>query len=232
MSAPLVPIMVCKNEEIWIGRVLSALVSVFPHVVVADTGSTDSTREQIAKVPNVHLLSFENLSPADVGLCRGEIQKVAREQYGAERVFLVDADELYPIKYLRFIADNPMPVDAPGGFTAGVECTELPNGECWLYDVGCNRHAIFSADSKWSGVYPFESPDSYLPGNPKNHYWQSPDPSYRFFHLHQMRRSSKDEDVYMRMKKKYQFGLADHPEIKPTQFWLKSEKDYQDVEFR
>lgn len=234
MPITVCPMVLCKNEEIWLGRVLSALVSVFPNVIVADTGSTDSTLDEIAKIPGVTLLSYKNLSPAEVGLARGNMQKVAKEKFGASHVFMVDADELYPKKYLRFIRDNPMPDGAMSGFTSGIECGELSNGECWLLGyadgnvVGLNRQAIFSVDAKWYGVYPFESPDTYVPGHPTNHYFLGPDLSYRFFHLRQMTRSRKDADVHMRVQKKYQFGLQDHPEIIPAKFWLPDESEYKD----
>lgn len=229
----IVPILQIKNEEIWIERILTALVNVFPHVIVADTGSTDSTLEQVRKVDRVQLMVYENMTPAEVGQCRGYMQDVAKQLFHATHVFLNDGDEIYPKKYLEFIRDNPMPENAMSGFTYGIECTELDNGECWLLGmngnlVGVSRQAVFSVDSKWSGVYPFESPDTFIAGHPTNHYWQSVDPSHHFFHIHQMRRSSKDEDVHMRMRKKYQFSMRDAPEIVPTQFWLKSQEDYRD----
>jgi len=229
----IVPIVLVKNEELWIFRVLSALVDVFPHVVVADTGSTDSTLEQIAKVPNIHLMSYGNLPPHEVGLCRGWMQAEAKDKFGATHVLLVDADELYPRKYLRFIQDNPAPEGTLGGFTYGIECTELQNGECWMLGnsnglVGVSRHAFFSVDSKWKGEYPFESSDTFVAGHPTYYYWQSVDASYHFYHLHQMCRSSKDEDVYLRKQKQYQFSMIEHPEIKPAKFWLKSREEYVD----
>lgn len=231
-----VPIVLARNEEVWIFRVLSALVDVFGCAIVADTGSTDSTIDEIAKVPDVHLMCYENLSPADVGRARGWMQAEAKVRYGASHVFLVDSDELYPRKYLRYIVENMMPENAMSGFTSGIECTELPNGECWFLGdttknnaiVGVNRQAIFSVDAKWHGEYPFESPDCFVPGHPTNHYFQSPDPSYQFYHLHQMTRSRHDDAVYMRKQKKYQFSLQDAPQIQPAKFWLKSEKEYHD----
>lgn len=225
----IVPVLLIKNEELWIRHVVGALARVFPHVLVADTGSTDSTLEQIAPIPHVTLRTFDHpLTPRELGQCRGEMQEIARSQLGATHIFLVDGDELYPVKYLRFLAENPMPEDALSGFTWGVECTELPNGECWLYEVGLNRQAIIPVSSRWKGEYPFESPDSFVPGHPKNHYWVSPDPSFHFYHLHQMRRSLKDEEVYLRKQKQFQFSMQDHPEIQPARFWLKSRDEYVD----
>lgn len=232
----IVPVMLCRNEEVWIKRVLSALTAVFPKVIVSDTGSTDDTISEIGQVPGVMLMRYGNLSPQDVGLCRGWMQSAAKEHFGATHVMLVDADELYPVKYLRYIVENMMPENAMSGYTSGVEITEKPNGELWYLGdtdhnnaiVGLNRQAIFSVDAQWHGEYPFESPDCYIPGHPTNHYFVSPDPFYRFFHLHQTTRSRHDDAVYMRSQKKYQFGLREAPQIQPVQFWLQSEKEYED----
>jgi glycosyltransferase involved in cell wall biosynthesis len=234
-----IPVMLCRNEEVWIRRVLSALTAVFPHVVVADTGSTDNTISEIEQVAGVHLMRFGNLSPKDIGLCRGWMQASAKDLFGATHVMLVDADELYPISYLRYIHDHSMPENALSGFTSGVEVTELENGELWFLGdsknsnaiVGLNRQAIFSVDAKWHGEYPFESPDCYVPSDPSNFYFAAPGRirEFRFFHLHQTTRSRHDDVVYMRRQKKYQFGLRDAPWIVPSEFWLKSEKDYQDA---
>ena len=225
----IVPIVMIKNEELWIRHVVGALADIFQHVVVADTGSTDSTLQQIYNIKNIHLMTYGNLAPHEVGLCRGQMQAEAKEKFGATHVFLVDGDELYPRSYLRFLRDNPAPEDVLGGFTYGIECTELENGECWLFDVGVSRHALFSVDSKWRGVYPFESPDSFVAGDPRNYYWSSLDPSHHFFHIHQMKRSSRDEDVHLRRQKQFQFSMADHPEIKPAKFWLSSREAYYDA---
>lgn len=227
----IVPMVLCMNEEIWIERVLSALTKVFEHVIVADTGSTDSTLEQINKVKGVHLMRYEHLSPAEVGQCRGWMQAEAKTRFGATHVFLVDGDELYPVPYLRFLVEHPMPEDSLSGFTYGIECTELENGECWLLGnqkglIGISRQAIFSVDSQWQGIYPFESPDTFIAGHPKNYYWFHP--AFYFYHLHQMKRSSKDQDVHLRMRKKYQFSMQEHPEIVPFQLWLRRAEDYRD----
>jgi hypothetical protein len=224
----IVPVLLVKNEEVWIRRILTALSHVFPHLIVSDTGSTDSTAEEIQMVPGVHLYKFQNLPPHELTSCRQFMQDEARRKFEATHIFLVDGDELYPTKYLRYIADNPMPEDALSGFTSGIECGELENGELWFYNAGLNRQAIIPAYSHWKGIYPFESPDCYVPGSPRNHYFKSPDESYRFFHLHHTKRSNLDADVYLRVQKKNQFSMRDAPEIQPEKLWLKSQEEYVD----
>lgn len=228
MTQSIVPVLLVRNEEYWIRHILKALTNVFPHVIVADTGSTDSTVREAHLVDRVEVYSVGELSPKDLGLCRQDMQGVAKRKYAADWMFLVDGDELYPTKYLQWIVDHPMPPGSLSGFTWGIECVELPGGELWMYDVGCNRQALIPVDSKWKGEYPFESPDSYQPGDPANFYWSSPDSTYHFYHVHQTTRSPQDEQVYMRMQKRNQFGMADHPEIKPHAFWLAKREDYRD----
>jgi glycosyltransferase involved in cell wall biosynthesis len=230
----IIPIVMIKNEELWIEKVLTPLTKVFPGVIVADTGSTDNTIQIVSSIKGVRLMRFIDMTLEQIGQCRGTMQAEAKRLFGATHVMLVDGDELYPTTYLRWLTDNPMPECSLSGYTYGVECTELANGECWLLGnqygvVGVNRQAFFSVDVTWKGTYPFESPSSYKPGDANNYYWKVESPLHRFFHIHQMKRSSKDDDVYMRRQKQYQFALQIHPEIKPLEFWLKSREDYKDV---
>ncbi len=229
----IVPVLLVKNEEVWIKRILTALSKVFPHIIVSDTGSTDSTVEQILQVPGVQLFMGRSLDPKGLTDCRQQMQEDAKRVYGATHIFLVDGDELYPTKYLRYIADNPMPDSALSGFTSGIECGELENGELWFYGhagnpVGLNRQAIIPVDSHWKGEYPFESPDCYVPGSSRNHYFKIPEGSLGFYHLHHTRRSRLDADVYLRVQKRDQFSMRDAPELVPYKFWLKSQEEYVD----
>lgn len=230
----IIPVILIKNEELWIRHIIKPLVDVFEHVIVADTGSTDTTVEQVQPMSGVILRLFNNLSPKDIGKCREWMQQEAEVLFGATHIFLVDGDELYPRKYLEFIRDYPMPENALSGFTWGIEYTELDNGECWMLGnngepLGLNRQAIISVDSKWSGSYPFESPSTYKPGDPTNYYWRSPDANMHFHHIHQMVRSTRDTDVFMRVEKRFQFGLKNAPpEIKPSSLWLRSREEYKD----
>lgn len=233
----IVPVLLVKNEEIWIEHVLTPLVSVFPHVIVTDTGSSDSTVDIIEGMrdrgADILLITHPGMDPKQLGKCRQDMQEQARDIFEATHIFLVDGDELYPSKYLKFIRDYPMPENALSGFTWGKEIRQLPNGELWYLDlngddVGLNRQAIISVDSKWNGEYPFESPSTYDPGNPLNYYWKSPDATYHFFHLHQTIRSTRDEDVYIRVKKRFQLSMQDTPQIQPGRLWMKSREEYLD----
>jgi hypothetical protein len=232
----IVPALLIKNEEVWIYRVLEALATVYPNIIVFDTGSTDSTIREVTKIPGIKLITSTHVGevhPADLGRCRQFMQDEARRIFGATHIHLVDGDELYDKAYLRYIADNPMPENAMSGFTSGIECGELANGEIWFYGTdgmptGLNRQAIIPVDSRWSGTYPFESPDCYIPGHPTNHYFPIPEGSRGFYHLHHTKRSSKEADVYLRVSKRDQFSMRDAPEIVPLSLWLNRQEDYID----
>lgn len=226
----IVPIVMVKNEEIWIERVLTSLSRIFHVTIVADTGSTDNTVKIVESVPNMMVLKYLALRPDRVGHLRGEMQRFAK-QVGATHVMLVDGDELYPTEYLEYIYSNPMPESAPCGFTTGVEVCELDNGELWLMNATKNRDAVFSVDSQWHGVYPFEAHTEFDRDPSKNYYWPSPDPKFRFYHLHNVRRSRFDGDVHMRLTKKGLFSMQKRPDIHPETLWLKSEKEYKDEYF-
>lgn len=233
MTPSIAPVLLVKNEEVWIKRILTALANVFPHIIVSDTGSTDSTIEEISQISQVVLFKFKDLTPQKLTGCRQFMQDEAKRSFGASHIFLVDGDELYPSKYLRYIADHPMPDSGLSGFTSGIECGELGNGELWFYGnagipVGLNRQAIIPVDSKWKGEYPFESPDCYIPGSPRNHYFTIPEGLLGFYHLHHTRRSRLDADVYLRVEKKDQFSMRHAPELVPYAFWLKSQEEYRD----
>lgn len=234
----IVPVLLIKNEELWIEKVLSPLVKLFPHVIVTDTGSTDSTVGIIDRMidagAKILFNTYPGVPPKQLGKCRQDMQEQAKDLFGASHIFLIDGDELYPSKYLRFIQEFPMPENALSGFTWGKEIRELPNGELWHLqyrrdgDLGLNRQAIISVDSKWNGEYPFESPSTYVPGDPTNYYWRSPDSTYHFYHLHQTIRSARDEDVYIRMQKRMQLSMQDTPEVAPYRIWLKAREEYVD----
>lgn len=229
----IVPTLLIKNEEVWIRRVVQALDCVFPRIIICDTGSTDSTIQQFKGIASVVLFEQGDQSPQGLTALRQFMQDQAKTLFDATHIFLVDGDELYPSAYLRYIASHPMPDNAPSGFTMGIECGQKENGELWFYGIEgipvyLHRQAIIPVSSYWKGVYPFESPDCYEPGNPLNHYFPAPDGTQGFYHLHHTRRSAFDNEAYLRTQKRNQFSLKDAPEIVFDRFWLKSERDYQD----
>ena len=226
----IIPVVLTKNEERFIRACLTPLSKVFPVVIVADTGSTDSALEIMATIPNLHMMYYNHPDMELVGKIRGYMAWTAK-QMGATHVWQIDGDEIYSTKYLRYILDNPMPEGMLAGYTLGVECAELPNGEIWKYDTDFNRCAVFSVDAKWRGAWPYESPDAWQPDNPETQYhWQSTEPYHHFLHMHHLVRSSKDAEVTGRVEYRNLFALQTKPELQPSEFLFKSWEDYKDVE--
>ena len=54
----LAPVVLVKNEETWLERVLRPLVSQFGIAIVGDTGSTDATRDVARALAGVELLEL------------------------------------------------------------------------------------------------------------------------------------------------------------------------------
>lgn len=221
----LLPIVMIKNEEIWIERVLQPLIEVFGEVIVGDTGSTDSTLSLLRGKPGVDLIEYPNLSMADVGRCRQWLQEKA-ETHGATHTLMVDGDELYPVRSLFQIAEHMLPSDKLGGFTAGIVVTSIFNQdtqeeEFWELDTLGSRMSVWKTDTKWSGVYPYENPSVFKPAQSSRFYYYPfyPGEYYHYVHLHQLKRSSKDHDVHFRTDKQFLYSMQPHPDIKPVRRW-------------
>lgn len=188
-----------RNEEYWIEAVLRPLVNVFPVVIVGDTASTDRTPEIIKQFEKIHFVQLGNADPVQVGVFRENLQHIAAD-HGATHAMLVDGDEIYIEEMLRYIIENT-PADMVGGFPSGVNICERSNGELFE-SVRLCRHSIFPVTSKWRGTYPYESPDTYLPGNPKNFYYKRHDEKYQFYHMQQTARSPRDCDCPQRIARR------------------------------
>lgn len=219
----IVPIMMIKNEENYIKDVLSVLLQVFPHVFIADTGSTDNTLSIINSIahPGIHLYEWKTNSPKELGQIRGRLAEIAQREYGFEWCFQVDGDELYYPSALRDIIQQEIPPGKRMGFT--VLCTvDIKDGVMWFLDDKLSRAAIFPITDKWYGDYPFEVPESWLAGSQVFHYFDLPPYlSVHGLHLHRLPRSKQDKETYMRITKQFKFGLRDKEAIfvEPIPYW-------------
>ena len=207
------PILMICNEENYIMLVIRNLLKVFPKVYVADTGSTDETLAQILLSgeyarARIKLWTYSGLSLAELGQIRFEIGKQARQLFGAEWAFQVDGDELYHVDALRYIVDNPMPEGKLMGFTKMVSVDRDADGNYWELSDVFSRAAIFPITDTWTGDYPFETPLSFFLGKEHFHYFDLPF-GYKVhgYHLHPLDRSSKDNEVPLRLEKQKQFSM-------------------------
>lgn len=203
------PVVMIRNEETWIARVLAPALAVFGTAVVGDTGSTDGTLEILGRIPNVELIQLGELEPVYLGLARQELAQRAG-QLGAEFAIMIDGDELYNVDALRAVRAEGMPAGKQAGFVNMLSLDyDEPGADLWELDDLFNRLCVFPVGDRWMGEYPFESPECF--GKPDTfHYFGLP-AGYRYhaLHLHRLQRSGRDADVYMRQRKQKQFCLQD-----------------------
>lgn len=203
----ILPVLMVRNEERFIAQVLRPLLAVFGDALVADTGSTDDTPRLIraagATLVEVGPQSLEGLTQTRRRLG----QEVWRR--GVPWQFLVDGDELYAEAALRAVAAVGVPAGTSVAYTSMVSLEEDADGTVWELQDQFNRCAIFPADAKWGGTYPFDSPDAF--GRPQGFYYYDPPTGLRYHgvHLHRLRRSRRDDDVVLRLQKQKQFCLRD-----------------------
>lgn len=203
--------MMVKNEGRFLEKVLKSALLLSGTVVVGDTGSTDNTAEIAKSFDGVKYLPLGNLVPAQLGVARNLLASFAFD-YGAKWVMVVDGDEYYFPEQMTYLGEQEMPEGKVLGYTTMVSVDEdEETGEWWLLDDRFNRQAIYPADMKMVGVYPFEAPEAWEYQSPKiNHYFDVPEGNIgHAYHLHRLRRSNLDADVYLRLKKQKQFSMQD-----------------------
>jgi glycosyltransferase involved in cell wall biosynthesis len=213
----LAPVVLVKNEETWIARVLRPLVAQFGLAIVGDTGSTDRTRDEAGSVPGVELLELGPMSAPELGQARRTLGRRALE-LGRQWIMQVDGDELYHPAALAWIAERPMPAGKRLGYTAMLTIDlDEETGEYWELDDLFSRAAVMEAGVAWAGDYPFEAPVSF--GDPAGFfYWDTPAGlRYHALHLHRLQRSPHDDAVLLRQQKQHQFSMIDRqvPRTRP-----------------
>lgn len=202
------PVVMVRNEEFYIERVLRPLAEVFGHVVLGDTGSTDRTMEIARGVPNVEVLELGPKTPAELGQVRRTLGARVVE-LGAPNMFMVDGDELYHARTLRWLKALEPPEGGAAGFVTMVSVDRADDGQLWEMDDLFNRLAIMPALVPWKGAYPFEIPEVF--DYPDTFWYASLPPGFRYhaLHLHRLQRSSADADVFIRRQKQFQFSMQD-----------------------
>jgi glycosyltransferase involved in cell wall biosynthesis len=212
-----IPVIQCRNEERFIAAVLRPLVDVFGYALVGDTGSDDGTLpilRQWAAEGKIGLTEYGVLGLPAVGRVRAELGQQALA-LGARFIFLCDADEIYNLRALQAVARTVMPEDKWLGFTCGINIEET--NERW-YDLAepvcrCGRTAVIRSTDTWHGDYPFEGPSDF---DHPDKFFYFPAPThirYHFLHVHRLWRSSRDATVPYRVQKRYQFCMADYPNV-------------------
>lgn len=222
----IIPTVMVRNEALYIQQVLRPLATLCEHVLVGDTGSSDDTPDIVRSYPNVELVFYGVQNPAGLRNVRADLGQRAAA-YGAEWQFLCDGDELYSVATLRHILAEGLPAAKRTGFTTMLTLDDEPDGR--LFELGdqFSRQCWMPAPETWTGDYPFEIPHSFT--EPVGfHYFSLPEGCrYHAVHLHRLRRSPLDSEVYLRTRKQKQFSMMDRPNIQrlgvfDMQAWLAS----------
>jgi glycosyltransferase involved in cell wall biosynthesis len=165
--------------------------------LVYDTGSTDGTIEIVRSFPSVILVEMGVLNKYQLGACRNLMMEATKTKWAWQ----VDGDEYYPASSVEEFLKHDMPEGKKLGFTQffdvgwdGANFRALPK---------FSRAALLDSSARYSGAYPFENPDIF-DHSELFHYFPE---SVIGYHLHHLVRSEKDEDVYLRMRKRGQFCM-------------------------
>lgn len=221
--AQAMPVVMVKNEAVWITAVLRPLLAVFGRAWVADTGSTDGTRE-LARKAGATVFEYGPQTPAALGQVRAELGQRAVAQ-GYPLAFQVDGDELYCVHTLRHLLAQALPQTWVCGFTTMNTLDYAADTQTyWELNDIFSRAAVWPGSCRHVGEYPFETPEVF---NDRStyHYFGLP-PGYRFhaLHLHRLVRSQDDAAVLLRQQKQYQFSMqtAERPRLRPFDLnaWL------------
>ena len=102
LSENCIPIILIKNEEKYIEKVVSSALKLSGVVIVGDTGSTDKTPDIVQSFERVVYVPMGEMTPSLLGLARNVLFGYARDM-SAEFVFIVDGDELYLPDQMEFL---------------------------------------------------------------------------------------------------------------------------------
>lgn len=204
----IIPVIMVRNEEIYIQQVLAPLATAFEHVLLADTGSNDTTVDIAERISNVQIVEYGLCNPEQLTDVRRDLGKRA-VALGADMQFLVDGDELYSLAAAQQIAGYEYPANARTVFTTMVTLDLDENNQLWELDDRFSRQALLPANDVWHGIYPFDTPSSF--DHPSGFFYlpEPPNQKYHAVHLHRLIRSRYDKEVLMRDEKRYKFSLQD-----------------------
>jgi len=215
------PILMVKNEALWIEHVLRPLTAVFPQVFVGDTGSTDGTDRIAADTEGVLVIQYGKKNAAELGQIRYRVARHAME-YGKKYAWLVDGDQLYSEAAMRWVLDQPWPEGRFLGFVTMISLDVDEGGKLWEMADAFSYPPIYSINEKWHGDYPFEVPLAFDEPGLYHYFTAPPDLRYHAVHLHRLQRSPHDGGVIGRVQKQKQFCLADKPIPRTVPFNLDS----------
>lgn len=219
----------CKNEEFWIHYVLKNLLKVVGHVILLDTGSTDSTIEvadrtckQVGGDLTVYQKDYGNSSHKI-----GNAPNILRCLVKTHWMLLVGGDEIWPEASLLAMLESDLPTNTEVGMLIGRNVIQVEGVLTQGNQFSADR--VFNPNVRWQDTkYPFESHDlegrikaqrvTYLNGH-EVFYW----------HVRDLSRSSRDADAYYRLRKVNYFENVSAGPVPAD--WVNIDPDYANPYF-
>jgi glycosyltransferase involved in cell wall biosynthesis len=224
-----------RNEENWIWYALMSVIDYLDKILVWDTGSTDKTVQIIKsiKTPKISFKQYGPVTPETFVKPRQEMLEATK----ADWLFLIDGDEIWPEESIKTVVEA---INKKGDKIESIVLGTINFvGDVYHYqEEEAGEYQIL--DKK--GHYNLRAMNMKIPGlhadlphgqqgyfDEDNKPIQKRDPKkilflpVHYFHATHLPRSSKDDEVPMRQKKrKYEIGLPLLKEIEyPEVFYLK-----------
>jgi len=199
------PLLMVRNEEYWLRRVLRPLCAVFGRALLVDTGSTDNTVAEARLYPEVEIITYGVCTPQQLGSLRQEVSATVAARYPL--IMQVDGDELYHPRALAALAAYEVTTPVFAGFVQMVTVDQDESGQLYETDDVFSRLAFWPAGDRHDGAYPFEAPQIFQ--RPEFYVYLPLPPALtaHALHLHRLPRSPHDEQVFMRQEKRFLCAL-------------------------
>lgn len=214
-----VPVILVMNEENWLPYCLESVKGRFGRYVIYDVGSEDRTRDIISwfidtegKNAKIVYRKLPFVEPIVQGTFRNSMIADAL----ADWYMILDGDELYTPKSLDSLIlemENMKNWYIAANKTYGIaRRVEVAGGmkEAYGQDLNLSHHRIYHRKMTWEGTHPGE--EATVTQNKRNEHWFSKD--VICYHFHNCKRSSLDEKVPKRMKRRTQ-GTYHRGELTP-----------------
>jgi glycosyltransferase involved in cell wall biosynthesis len=210
MIDQIVPTVLVKNEEYWLPYCLESISGRFKRVVIYDVGSEDRTRDIIEwytkKEKKKHGTEFRvRLLPHCDPVIQGTFRNALIAETQENWYLILDGDEVYRPRDLDKLAGqryylNPEGMTFDSNKVYGVfrRIEVLANLEK-RYDVERTHHRLYHRSAIWDGTHPGEIP--VITQRPSR---ELDLPEIKCLHLHNAARSSLDDKVPRRIKRRVQ----------------------------
>lgn len=153
-----------KNEQYWIGAILSNVLKVFDKVLVAECGSQDGTAEILSRLNDKYPDKMTVFSLGDLDNDeQGKVRQFLTDQTKTEWAVIVDGDEFYSVPALESLRDTELEDNIKLGFS-GLTVVDFDSSkDAFVRRESFSRHLLFNVPiTSWSGPFPGEMPTPFV----------------------------------------------------------------------